>query len=120
MGIEVPTGGIFHWKRGKKYIFFYGLVLFWTLFSFKYSVGFSYLGDERVVMKSLIFCFFSICWLLFSFVVGACLEGITGFDKGRITIVVFVLGGFILLGVIGCLQHLLVQWVVKLRSKGSI
>lgn len=71
-------------------------------------------------MKSLIFWFCSICWLAFSVVVSAWLEGLIGFDKGRITIVVFVLGGFILLGLIGCLQHFLVQWVVKLRSKGCI
>ncbi len=71
-------------------------------------------------MKSLIFWFCAICWLAFSVVVSAWLEGLTGFDKGRITIVVFVLGGFILLGLIGCLHYFLVQWVVKLKSKGSI
>jgi len=72
------------------------------------------------VMRSLIFWFCAICWMAISVVASAWLEKLTGFDKSGFFIGIFVLGGFILLGLIGCLQYFLVQWVVKLRSKGSI
>lgn len=69
-------------------------------------------------MKSLIFWFCSICWLLVSFVIGAWLDRQLGIDYG--TVIVFVGGGVILLGLMGYIQHLLVQWVIKLRAKGHI
>ncbi|RZD19603.1 hypothetical protein [Pseudoalteromonas sp. MEBiC 03485] len=64
-------------------------------------------------MRSLIFWFCAICWMAFSVVASAWLEKLTGFDKGGIFVVIFVLGGFCLLGLINYLRHALIHRLVK-------
>lgn len=70
-------------------------------------------------MRSLIFWVCAICWLAFSVVAGGWGEKLTGLDKGVVITLVFVVGGFFLMGLIGYLRHLLVQMIAKQIRKGS-